>query len=69
MTRRHTTVCVAITSCACCGMMFLPGGTADLIGACTDLDTDQVEQEKAGLENHPWPQDVRDQGECKRWEC
>ena len=50
-------------SCACCGFshLFLPNGTADLVDAVSDLDTDQANQEKAALAAHPWPADVRDQ--------
>uniref|UniRef100_A0A7S3P4U2 Uncharacterized protein n=1 Tax=Amphora coffeiformis TaxID=265554 RepID=A0A7S3P4U2_9STRA len=49
-------------SCACCGFQhFLPNGTADLVDALSDLDTDQANHEKAALANHPWPADVRDQ--------
>ena len=37
-------------SCACCGFQhFLPNGTADLVDAISDLDTDQANQEKAAL--------------------
>jgi len=50
-------------SCACCGFQhLLPGGsTADLIGAVTDLETDQAAAEVAALQFHPWPVDLRDQ--------
>ena len=49
-------------SCACCGFQhFLPNGTADLVDAISDLDTDAAQMEKAALANHPWPADVRDQ--------
>jgi hypothetical protein len=49
-------------SCACCGFQhFLPGGTADLIAAVSDIDTDQVSQEVAALQNNPWPVELRDQ--------
>ena len=50
-------------SCACCGFQhFLPGsGTADLIGAVTDLETDQAADEIAALPFHPWPESLRDQ--------
>jgi hypothetical protein len=49
-------------SCNCCGIqMFLPGGTADLIAAVSDIDTDQVSREVLALQNHPWPVDLRDQ--------
>lgn len=49
-------------SCACCGFQhFLPNGTADLVDALSDLDTDQANQEKAALANHPWPAELRDQ--------
>lgn len=49
-------------SCACCGFQhFLPNGTSDLVDAISDLDTDQANHEKAALQNHPWPADVRDQ--------
>ena len=50
-------------SCACCGFshLFLPNGTADLVDAVSDLDTDAANAEKAALASHPWPQDVRDQ--------
>ena len=49
-------------SCACCGFAhFLPNGTADLVDALSDLDTDQANAEKAALAHHPWPADVRDQ--------
>lgn len=50
-------------SCACCGFQhFLPGsGTADLIGAVTDLETDQANAEVAALQFHPWPESLRDQ--------
>ena len=49
-------------SCACCGFQhFLPNGTSDLVDAISDLDTDQANQEKAALQNHPWPAEVRDQ--------
>jgi hypothetical protein len=49
--------------CACCGFshLFLPNGTADLIGAMSDLETDAAEYEIAALEHHPWPKDLRDQ--------
>jgi hypothetical protein len=53
---------VAGGSCACCGFQhFLPNGTADLIGAVTDLETDQAAAEVAALEHHPWPPELRDQ--------
>lgn len=49
-------------SCACCGLQhFLPNGTADLIGAVSDLETDQQTAEIAALNDHPWPTDLRDQ--------
>lgn len=49
-------------SCACCGFQhFMPNGTADLIGAVTDLETDQAASEVAALQHHPWPADLRDQ--------
>lgn len=49
-------------SCACCGLQhFLPNGTADLINAVSDLETDQATQEVAALANHPWPPELRDQ--------
>lgn len=50
-------------SCACCGFQhFLPNGsTADLIGAVTDLETDQAAAEVAALQHHPWPVELRDQ--------
>ena len=51
-------------SCACCGVsfaQFLPNGTADLIGAVSDLDTDQATKEINALEHHPWPRELRDQ--------
>jgi hypothetical protein len=49
-------------SCACCGFQhFLANGTADLIGAVTDLETDQAAAEVAALQHHPWPADLRDQ--------
>jgi hypothetical protein len=49
-------------SCACCGFQhFLPGGTADLIAAVSDIDTDQVSKEVAALQNNPWPVELRDQ--------
>jgi hypothetical protein len=48
--------------CACCGFQqFLPGGTADLINAVSDIDTDQVSKEVAALQNNPWPVELRDQ--------
>eukprot|EP00522_Entomoneis_paludosa_P008232 CAMPEP_0172455390 /NCGR_PEP_ID=MMETSP1065-20121228/12042_1 /TAXON_ID=265537 /ORGANISM="Amphiprora paludosa, Strain CCMP125" /LENGTH=280 /DNA_ID=CAMNT_0013207851 /DNA_START=21 /DNA_END=863 /DNA_ORIENTATION=+ len=49
-------------SCSCCGLQhFLPNGTADLIGAISDLDTDQQKSEVAALAFHPWPPELRDQ--------
>jgi hypothetical protein len=50
-------------SCACCGFshMFLPNGTADLVDAVSDLDTDAANNEKAALSSHPWPPEVRNQ--------
>jgi hypothetical protein len=49
-------------NCACCGLMqFLPNGTADLISAVSDIDTDQVSKEVAALQNNPWPVELRDQ--------
>jgi hypothetical protein len=49
-------------SCACCGFVhFLPNGTADLITALTDLETDQANAEIKALDNSPWPPDLRDQ--------
>lgn len=49
-------------SCACCGFQhFLPGGTADLIAAVSDIDTDQVSKEVAALQDNPWPVELRDQ--------
>lgn len=49
-------------SCACCGFQhFLPNGTADLVDAVSDLDTDAADAEKAALAQHPWPAEVRDQ--------
>jgi len=49
-------------SCACCGFQhFLPNGTADLISAVSDLETDQAQQEVAALQHHPWPVELRDQ--------
>lgn len=49
--------------CACCGFshMFLPNGSADLIAAVSDLETDAQENEIAALERHPWPRELRDQ--------
>lgn len=48
-------------TCSCCSFaMFLPGGTAELIGSVTDLETDQANAEVAALANHPWPADLRD---------
>lgn len=49
-------------TCACCGFQhFLPGSsTADLIGAVTDLESDDVRNEVQALEFHPWPIDLRD---------
>lgn len=55
---------VAGGSCACCSInsaLFLPNGTADLIGAVTDLESDQANAEVAALSNHPWPLELRDQ--------
>jgi hypothetical protein len=53
---------IAGGSCACCGFQhFLPGGTADLINAVSDIDTDQASAEVAALQNHPWPITLRDQ--------
>lgn len=49
-------------SCACCGNLFLPNGTADLVKAVSDLDTDQADAEVAALnQHHPWPVELRDQ--------
>ncbi|GAX16595.1 hypothetical protein FisN_7Lh327 [Fistulifera solaris] len=49
-------------SCACCGFVhFLPNGTADLITALTDLETDQANAEIKALDDSPWPPDLRDQ--------
>lgn len=50
-------------SCACCGFQYLlpNGSTADLIGAVTDLETDQAAAEVAALQQHPWPVELRDQ--------
>lgn len=49
--------------CACCGFahMFLPNGTADLITAMSDLETDQAQQEIKNLAESPWPAPLRDQ--------
>lgn len=53
---------VAGGSCACCGFQhFMPNGTADLIGAVSDLETDEARAEVAALPHHPWPADLRDQ--------
>lgn len=49
-------------SCSCCGFVhFLPNGTADLITALTDLETDQANAEIKALDDSPWPPDLRDQ--------
>ena len=49
-------------SCSCCGLQhFLPNGVADLIGAVSDLDTDQQNNEVAALAFHPWPRELREQ--------
>lgn len=42
-------------------MHFLPNGTADLITALTDLETDQANAEIKALDDSPWPPDLRDQ--------
>lgn len=50
-------------TCSCCSLssaIFLPGGTAELIGTVSDIDTDQVKAEVSALETHPWPKDLRD---------
>jgi hypothetical protein len=54
---------VAGGSCACCGAsaLFLPNGTADLIQAVSDLETDAAQDEMAALATHPWPAELRDQ--------
>jgi hypothetical protein len=52
---------VAGGSCACCGFQhFLPNGTADLISAVSDLETDQAKAEIRALEDSPWPPELRD---------
>jgi hypothetical protein len=53
-------------SCACCGLaynLFLPNGTADLIAAMSDLESDQARREVASLNSpkNPWPKDLQDQ--------
>jgi hypothetical protein len=54
-------------SCACCGMshanLFLPNGTADLVAAVSDLETDRAAAEVEALASpkNPWPRDLRDQ--------
>lgn len=47
--------------CACCGLAFMPGGTAGAINAMSDLETDAANNEIAALENSPWPVDMRNQ--------
>lgn len=49
-------------ACACCGFQhFLPSGTAGLIEAVTDLESDAAAVEIEALDHHPWPSDLRDQ--------
>jgi len=49
-------------SCACCGLAsFLPNGTAGVINAMSDLETDAANNEIAALDNSPWPTDMRNQ--------
>ncbi|KAL7561195.1 hypothetical protein ACA910_004121 [Epithemia clementina (nom. ined.)] len=49
-------------ACSCCGLQhFLPNGLSDLIGAVSDLDTDQQNNEVAALAFHPWPPELREQ--------
>ncbi|GKY90644.1 hypothetical protein MPSEU_000037800 [Mayamaea pseudoterrestris] len=48
-------------SCACCGFSFLPNGTADLVHAVSDIDTDAANDEIQAMKHDPWPKELRDQ--------
>jgi hypothetical protein len=56
------------SSCSCCGLnhamnLFLPNGTADLVGAVSDLETDQAQKEISAIHSsrNPWPRELQDQ--------